>query len=221
MPASYLLGAIPQVYLLGRAVHRDLRKEGDLHQALWRASRPLGVIAILSDMAKGLIVVLGLKLLGAELWLVGFSGVGVVMGQMWPVFMPSTGGKGNSTALPVAAALSPGALLFALVPVIIGLVIRTSDRILVHHTIIAGPQSYVFPLAALTGFVVLPVAAYVMREPEEVTLTFLALLAAILFRRLSAGLRADVQQAPNKGKVVLNRLLFDRGFTESPGSDDR
>ena len=42
--ASYLLGALPQVYLLARVRGLDLRKEGDLHIALWyKGGCPLGL----------------------------------------------------------------------------------------------------------------------------------------------------------------------------------
>ncbi|MDP6101607.1 MAG: hypothetical protein QGH66_09365, partial [Dehalococcoidia bacterium] len=75
VPSAYFFGGIPQVYLLGRAVGRDVRIEGDLHQALWGASHPLGVVGIVSDMAKGPIPVIAARLLGAELWLVGAVGI--------------------------------------------------------------------------------------------------------------------------------------------------
>lgn len=217
IPAAYLLGAIPQVYLLGKLVGRDLRQEGDLHQALWRASRFLGVVGILGDMAKGAIPVLAARLLGAEVWLLGAAGVAVVVGQMWPIFLPSTGGKGNSTALPMALALSPGPFLIASVPIVLSVATRLLSRLSTHQSPVAGPPSYSLPLGMLTGFTLLPVAANAMGEGLPVTLTFVALWAAILFRRLTAGLRDDLKVAPHKGRVILNRLLYDRSFLQSAG----
>ncbi len=214
VPAAYLLGAIPQVYLLGRLTGRDVRKEGDLHQALWRASRPLGLVAILGDAVKGPIPVVVARLLGAEPWLVGAAGVAVVVGQMWPVFLPSTGGKGNSTGLPMALALAPGPSLVALVPILTSLLIRTVARLSGHYPLISGRPSNIFPLGMLAGFSLLPVAAYVMGEPVAVAVALLALWAALMFRRLTAGLRADLRVAPGKARAIINRLLYDRGLEE-------
>ncbi len=217
MPAAYLLGAIPQVYLLlGWVMGKDMRQEGDLHQALWRASRPLGVVGLLGDMAKGPIPVLAARLLDAELWLVGAAGVAVVIGQMWPAFRPSTGGKGNSTALPMALALAPGPFLVALVPSLIALIARMVSRLFTHSPPISGPPSYIFPLGMLAGFSLLPVAAYVMGKPTEVVVVLLVLWSAIMLRRLTAGLRADLRLAPGKGRVIINRLLYDRSFGDVP-----
>lgn len=214
VPAAYLLGAIPQVYLLGRVTGRDVRKEGDLHQALWRASRPLGVVGILGDMAKGPVPVLAARLLGAELWLMGAAGVAVVIGQMWPIFRLSTGGKGNSIALPMVLALAPGPFVVALVPMLTGLLIRTVARLPAHGSLIAGAPSYIFPLGMLTGFSLLPVAAYVMGKPTEVVLALLVLWGSLLLRRLTDGLRADLRLAPGKSLVVIKRLLYDRSFDQ-------
>lgn len=216
LPVAYLLGAIPLVYLLGRVSGRDVRKEGDLHQALWRYSRPLGLMGILGDMAKGPIPVLAARLLGAEPWLVGAAGVTVVIGQMWPVFLPSTGGKGNTTALLMSLALASGPFGVALAPMLIGLLIRTAARFSAHRRLISGPPSNIFPLGMLAGFSLLPVAAYVMGEPVEVSLALLVLWGAIMLRRLTAGLRADLGLAPGKARVITNRLLYDRSFVEGP-----
>jgi glycerol-3-phosphate acyltransferase PlsY len=172
-------------------------------------------------MAKGPIPVLAAWLLGAEPWLAGAAGVAVVIGQMWPVFRPSTGGKGNSTGLFMALALAPGPLLVALVPIVISLLIRTAARLLGRHSLLSGPPSNSLPIGMLVGFSLLPVLAYVMGEPTEVALALLALWAAIVFRRLTAGLRADLRQAPWKGQVIFNRLLYDRSFGEMPPGKER
>lgn len=215
IPGAYLLGALPQVYLLGRLAGRDLRPEGDLHQALWRASRTLGVAGVLGDMAKGSIPVLAARLLGAEMWLMGAAGVAVVVGQMWPVFLPTTGGKGNSIGLPMALALSPGPFLVAAVPIVVSVAIRMLSRLSTRQSPMAGPPSYSLPLGMLTGFTLLPLAAYAMGEAGAAVLAFLALWLLILLRRLTAGLRADLRVAPHKGRVILNRLLYDRSFLQS------
>jgi glycerol-3-phosphate acyltransferase PlsY len=165
-------------------------------------------------MAKGPIPVVAARLLGTEPWLVGAAGVAVVVGQMWPVFLPSSGGKGNSTGLPMVLALAPGPLLVALVPILTSLLIRTVARVYTHHPLISGPPSNIFPLGMLAGFSLLPVAAYVMGEPVALVLSLLTLWATLMFRRLTAGLRADLRLAPGKARAIINRLLYDRSFEE-------
>ncbi|MDP6510255.1 MAG: glycerol-3-phosphate acyltransferase [Dehalococcoidia bacterium] len=215
VPVAYLLGAIPQVYLLGRMARRDVRKEGDLHQALWGASRPLGVVGIVGDMAKGPIPVAAAWLLGAKPWLIGTVGIAVVIGQMWPVFIPSTGGKGNTTGLFMAFALAPGLITVALAPILLSLIIRTAARKAGHHSVLSGPPSNSLPLGMLTAFSLLPLAAFAA-EGRATAITLTVLWSAILLRRLTAGLKADLQLSPGKSRVVINRLLYDRSAAELP-----
>ena len=211
--AAYLLGTIPQVYLLGLVKGKDLRKGADLHAALWDTSRPLGAIGLLGDLLKGYIPVGVAGLLGLERWVWGAAGVAVVVGQMWPAFLPSSGGKGNSTGLPMAGGLAPVPLLLALIPVFGSLIIRTAGRRSQHDALITGPPSRVFPVGMLTGFALMPVAGWWLGEPLlEVTLPLLALFLAIVVRRLTAGLRADLKGASSSHRLLLNRFLYDRSW---------
>ena len=51
---SYLLGAFPLLYLLGRFRGVDLRQEEDMHIGLWRkVGRVEGALGIGGDFAKG------------------------------------------------------------------------------------------------------------------------------------------------------------------------
>lgn len=210
--ASYLLGGVPQVYLLGRLRGRDLRQEADLHLALWGMSRPLGALGILGDIVKGPIPVLAAQLLGLEAWVQAGAGLGVVAGQMWPPFLPGTGGKGNSTALPMALALAPLPLLLALLPILMGLGVRTIARQAQGHSWLSGPPSRSLPVGMLVGFASLPFWSWQQGERWEITLAFLVLFILTVVRRLTAGLRADLRDAPNKASVLFHRFLYDRSF---------
>ncbi|MEK7280743.1 MAG: glycerol-3-phosphate acyltransferase, partial [Chloroflexota bacterium] len=78
----YLLGAFPQVYLLGRLWGVDLRREADLHIALWRQVSPVpGFIGIVGDMAKGVIPILVIRGLGMDPWVAALAGLLAVAGQ--------------------------------------------------------------------------------------------------------------------------------------------
>lgn len=114
---SYLLGAVPTSYLVGRLFKGiDLREHGsrnlgatNLYRALgWKYAVPVGLF----DAAKGAIPV----------WLFGprvptmpllplFCGVAAVVGHVFSVFVGFKGGKGVATASGVVLALAPWALL--------------------------------------------------------------------------------------------------------------
>ena len=201
---SYLLGSLPQVYLLGRLKGLDLRREPDLHIALWRkAGKGLAILAILGDLAKGPIPILVGRALGLDPGPVALAGLLVVLSQMWPAWFPATGGRGNSTGLAMALTLAPGAFLWAFIPIGLGAIFR----------FIEGSPSRSLPLGIGLGFAVLPVASQLTGQPLEYTLAYLGLFLAILLRRLTAGLRAELKASPSPGSLLLNRLLFDR-----PGS---
>lgn len=206
---SYLLGCIPQVYLLGRLKGVDLRGEHDLHIALWRkVSRPLAVIGIIGDMAKGAIPILvGKFLLGLELWVIATAGLCAVLGQMWPIFFMASGGRGNSTGVAMAASLAPYPFLFALIPILIGVGSRV-----IKQKFNAEFPSLSLPLGMGIAFALLPLASLLLEQSYEITLALLSLFLAIMIRRLTVGIRADLKIAKDKRKLFLNRLLYDRSF---------
>lgn len=207
---SYLLGSLPQVYLLGRLKGFDLRREQDLHLALWRkASRGLGLMGVLGDLAKGPIPVLGARALGMEDWVVALSGLMVVLGQMWPAYFLSSGGRGNSVTITMSLALATHPFLFALIPIVLGIALRMVPRLLRHQPPLGEPPSHSVPLGMALGFAIAPVAAWLMGEPREVVWVLVAVFVAIMVRRLTAGLGAELAAAPRKWPVLLHHFLFD------------
>ena len=197
---SYLLGSLPQVYLLGRLKGVDLRQEPDLHIALWQRARWTAVLAVLGDLAKGTIPVLVGRALGLGPGGVALAGLMVVLGQMWPLPFLSTGGRGNSTGITMALALAPSAFRFALIPLGLALLVRLWE----------GSNSRSLPLGMAVAFATLPLAGYFTRQPLSITLALLGVFLAIILRRLTAGLRADLKVASSRKSLFLNRLLFDR-----------
>ena len=197
---SYLLGSLPQVYLLGRLRGVDLRQEPDLHIALWQRARWTAVLAVLGDLAKGTIPVLVGRALGLGPGGVALAGLMVVLGQMWPLPFLSTGGRGNSTGITMALALAPSAFRFALIPLGLALLVRLWE----------GSNSRSLPLGMAVAFATLPLASYFTRQPLSITLALLGVFLAIILRRLTAGLRADLKVASSRKSLFLNRLLFDR-----------
>jgi len=197
---SYLLGSLPQVYLLGRLRGVDLRQEPDLHIALWGRARWTAFLAVLGDLVKGAIPILVGRALGLGPGGVALAGLMVVLGQMWPLPFLSTGGRGNSTGITMTLTLAPSAFRFALIPLGLAFLVRLWE----------GPHSRSLPLGMAVAFATLPLASYFSRQPLSITLALLGLFLAIILRRLTAGLAADLKVASSRKSLFLNRLLFDR-----------
>lgn len=215
---AYILGSFPLMYLIGRLHGIDLREHGDMHLALWRnVGRVEGVVGILFDFAKGVIAVLVARALNFDVGWVAFAGVAAVAGQMWPIFFGFVNGeKGNSTGLAMSGALATKAMLIALVPIAIGAAIRTvprfrqPDQSLDQRLRFGGPPSLSLPLGMAVGFAILPLLAWWLGQPWQVSLALAGLFFLIMVRRLTAGVSEDLRQPSGKKGMLLNRLLFDR-----------
>ena len=146
--ASYLVGAIPTSYLVGRLFKGiDLREHGsrnlgatNLYRVLgWRYAVPVGLF----DAAKGAIPVLlfAPQVSASELFAL-LCGVTAVLGHVFSVFVRFRGGKGVATAAGVMLALAPAALGIALL-VWLALVGLTG------YVSLGSIAAAVFPLAVL------------------------------------------------------------------------
>ena len=122
---SYLLGAIPSAYLVGKIFKKiDLREHGSGNLGSTNAFRilgiPLGILVQILDIAKGLVVVLVVS--GFFYQNLPFenitpfdditiikiiAGVSAVIGHTFSVFTSFRGGKGINTALGMMISLSP------------------------------------------------------------------------------------------------------------------
>lgn len=118
---SYLVGAIPTSYIVGRAFRGiDLREHGsrnlgatNLYRVLgWRFAVPVGLF----DVAKGALPVLVLGPLGPAGGLFPLAcGITAVMGHVFSVFVGFRGGKGVATGAGVVLAVAPWAVAVAFV----------------------------------------------------------------------------------------------------------
>lgn len=133
---SYLLGSIPSGYLLTKLVKNDdIRNHGSQSTGATNTTRVLGlkygIIAMLFDGLKGIIVPITLTLLNlTSLYnitlfnksfnIIAFYGVFAVIGHIYPVFLNFKGGKAVATSFGVALFLSPylgllGIILFIII----------------------------------------------------------------------------------------------------------
>ena len=212
---AYLLGSVPHLYLLGLLCGKRL--SGDLHHELWRqCGRLIWVLAVLLEVARGVLTILIGRWLHLDIAVVVAGGLAVVVGQMWPIFHHFDGEKGNSIGAAVAVTLTPLPFLVALVPMLTGLLIRTIPRFLNKEQTMSeklrfgGPPSNSFPLGMILGFAVLPLAAWALGESTAVVLAYGVLFTLILLRRATAGLSEDIDKGKKLLPVIFTRLLYDR-----------
>lgn len=215
--ASYLLGSLPHLPLLGKLRHVQL--DGDFHQELWRkAGKLIGALGVLGEFTKGILPVLVAKAIHFNLLIVAMAGLAAVSGQMWSVFTNFDGEKGNSIGLAMAMALAPLIVLIGLIPVIIALVIRTMPRLVAKaegkKPLFGGAYSKSLPLGMLVCFLILPFIAWCRDEPWETVGCLGLLFTLIMVRRLTAGLRGDLKTDEDIKAILLRRLLYDRATVE-------
>ena len=119
LAVSYVLGAFPTSYLVGRVAGGiDLRKRGSRNLGATNLYRVLGwklaIPVALFDVAKSAlpVVVLGPRVPDIVLFPV-YCGIAAVVGHVFSVFVGFKGGKGVATAAGVMLGLAPWALLVA------------------------------------------------------------------------------------------------------------
>jgi len=220
--ASYFVGAIPFMILIGRMRGVDLSREPDLHHALWyRVGRPWGILGFVLDILKGVVPVLAGFLLGFPLAVNALAGLAALCGQMWPVFRHFDGERGNTVSVGIVFTLSmaygvPLIFIIALAIAMAGFFVRTALRWkasgsnLNERLRLGGSPSLVFPLAVITGFASCPASSALLGQPVDMTMALAGVVVLILVRRLTAGLRADLRGSNRPWEVIFNRLLFDR-----------
>lgn len=116
---SYLLGSITFGQLIAHIKGVNLREVGSGNVGATNVSRALGkkygILVFFLDMLKGFIpTYLAVKLFGLNSVWVTLTGLGAVLGHMFPLYFGFRGGKGVATAFGVLLAVSPKAALFSL-----------------------------------------------------------------------------------------------------------
>ena len=206
MLGAYLLGSVPIAYLVAKLARGiDLRQYGTgqvgggnlWRMTSWRLALPVGIF----DLSKGLVMVWVAVLLGLDIAQQLAVGLAAIIGHNWSVFLRFSGGRGVGTTigviliLPLINDMTPwGAVTFFGILVIGTIIIRSSA------------------LPVLVGVMALPLVSW-FYEPLSVTLGFIAMFLIIVVKRLTAP-RAVEAVSVSKGRLLLNRLLFDRDIMD-------
>lgn len=114
--SSYLIGAIPASFLMGRLVRGiDLREHGSGNLGAANTFRVLGpkaaIPVLLFDIGKGFVAVWFLSKIGdGNIWFAMLAAVTVVIGHNYSIFLRFSGGKGVGTTAGAFLALAPQSL---------------------------------------------------------------------------------------------------------------
>ncbi|TYP58840.1 glycerol-3-phosphate 1-O-acyltransferase PlsY [Thermosediminibacter litoriperuensis] len=114
---SYLIGSISSAHLICKKYYGiDIRKYGSGNPGATNVFRVVGgraaVAVYAADFLKGFLVAALAKLIGGDT-LALFSGLFVIVGHDWSLFLNFNGGKGIATSMGVVIALAPKAALFS------------------------------------------------------------------------------------------------------------
>jgi len=110
--ATYLIGAIPFGYLLGKWKGLDVRQHGSGNIGATNVARVLGkkygIVVFILDFLKGFIpTYIAVQWFGLDSWMVTWVGLAAVSGHMFTPFLGFRGGKGVATSAGVLFGISP------------------------------------------------------------------------------------------------------------------
>ena len=138
---GYVMGTCPTAYVFGKKlIGQDIRKLGDgnmgARNAYHEISHRIGILIFFIDAAKGLLAVLAAQLMDVSQTVVLATGVAVVAGHNWPLFLRFRGGRGEATAIGVLFALMPLPMLIMTIPAVL-------TRLIVKNVIVTSAVLFI------------------------------------------------------------------------------
>lgn len=198
---AYLLGSIPTAHLASRWLRgRDLREYGSgtvsgsmvyEHVARW-ALVPVGLF----DIGKAAMPVWLSVRWGFGLPVAALAGLAAVAGHNWPLFLGLTGGRGLACFLGLLVIVFPWGFPWLVGFLAVGW--RLGD---------SSPW-------ALGALATLPLLARTVGGPSVILPVSGAMLGLTLAKRLEANRRPLPPPGPERRRVVVRRLLFDRDIAD-------
>jgi glycerol-3-phosphate acyltransferase PlsY len=212
---AYIVGSISFPYAIARLYGVDLRRSGSRKLGGSNLMRTVGyvpgIVGGVLDAAKGFAAVMLARALGLSLEIQLACGIAAIAGQMWPVFHRFDGGRANSTGWGFAIAADPVAALIMFVPVVASLAL---------NLIVRPRPTRLLPLASVLSFGVFPAVIWEQEGTTPTVLAGLVVLALIVIRRITAGVRDDRATGASLARVLANRALFDRSELQQRGMVD-
>jgi glycerol-3-phosphate acyltransferase PlsY len=209
---TYVACSLSFPWLVARLFGVDLRAVGSRKLGGSNLAKTVGlgagIVGGVLDAAKAFAAVLVAQGVGLPLETQLACGIAANVGQMWPLFHGFDGGRANATGWGFAIAVDPIAALIMGIPLIAALVL----------TLLVRPRpTRLFPLASLLSFFIFPAVIWEQEGMTPTVIAGLIVLALIVVRRLTAGLREDLATGAGLSRVVINRALYDRSELQERG----
>jgi len=209
---TYLLASISFPYWIARAYGVELRAVGERKLGGGNLAKSVGmahgIIGGTLDGAKGFLAVFVARSLGLELEVQLACGIAALVGQMWPVLHQFDGGRANATGWGFALAADPIAALIMGIPLYLSLLLVR----MVHPR-----PTRLLPLASILSFAIFPAVIWEQEGATPTVIAGLIVLALILVRRVTAGLRDDVATGAPLARVLANRAMYGRSELQERG----
>ena len=209
---TYLACSISFPYWIARVNGVDLRTVGERKLGGGNLAKSVGLAQGIAggvlDGAKGFLAVIVARALGLDLDTQLSCGIAALVGQMWPVFHQFDGGRANATGWGFALAADPIAALIMGVPLYVSLL-----AVRVSHP----RPTRLLPLASLLSFAIFPAVIWEQEGTTPTVVAGLVVLALIVLRRLTAGVRSDLATGAPLARVLANRALYDRSELQERG----
>lgn len=209
---TYLLCSISFPYWVARAYGVDLRAVGERKLGGGNLAKSVGlaqgIVGGTLDGAKGFLAVVVARSLGLSLEEQLACGVAALVGQMWPVFHQFDGGRANATGWGFALAADPVAALIMGIPLYLGLA---------AVRVVRPRPTRLLPLASILSFAIFPAVIWEQEGTTPTVVAGLIVLALILVRRLTAGIREDLATGAPLARVLANRAMYDRSELQERG----
>lgn len=170
---AYLFGSLSTAVIVSRLLGLpDPRSAGSKNpgatNVLRLGGKKAAVFTLIGDLVKGVIPVLGAKMLGAEPWLLAAAGLAAFLGHIFPVFFGFKGGKGVATAAGVLLAVMwPAGLATLATWLVVALLTRISS------------------LSALVASGLAPVYMWWLSGSQPLTLMAAAMSVLLIWRHRS------------------------------------
>jgi glycerol-3-phosphate acyltransferase PlsY len=209
--ASYLWGAVPSAYLLGRRLKGiDVRRHGSgnvgASNVMVLMGRWTGLwLGAFDSLGKGTLPVVVAKLMDESLAVQAVAGLAAIAGHNWSPYIRFTGGRGVATAIGVLIGLLMWKELL-IGALILGVMWRPVSRD-------TGIWTLVMILAV-------PVLAYLIGEPAELVYASGAILLLLMLKRLTANWETPRGEY-SLPRVLAYRLLWDRDVQSRDRWTDR
>ena len=207
VPLGYLLGAIPFGFIAGKLFGGvDVRDHGSgsigMTNVMRTVSPPVAILVLALDMGKAIGAVILARIIADAPLVETLTGVAVIAGHSWSVFIGFSGGKGTATGWGALFALSP---IAGIVASVIGVGLIALTRYVSLGSIVA----------ATLGAITLAVIALVNDSvPLEYALYGAVGAAIILFKHrdnIQRLLRGDERKLGQKVDTVPGPTDTQRG----------